>query len=159
MEDSDALVKLVKQIEEALAIVASKTKKEKLGLTLQNAELHLKVSSKRSAKVGGKIEWGFSIDLSAEKEWSRAHSLVLRLIPKATIEMGKSESEELADTIFEIASAVGHLQKTVAGHFNPSEASVSVDVEQSKDGKVQVVAGGGGKWINSQTIKLSFRPS
>ena len=159
MSDSDALVNLVKQIEEALAIVASKTKKEKLGLTLQNAELHLKVSTKKSGKVGGKIDWGVSIDLSAEKEWSRAHSLVLSLTPKAKIEMGKSESEDLADTIFEIASAVGQLQKTVAGHFNPSEASVSIDVEQAENGKIQVVAGGGGTWTNSHTIKLSFRPS
>jgi len=83
----------------------------------------------------------------------------MSLTPKAKIEMGKSESEDLADTIFQIASAVSQLQKTVAGNFNPSEASVSIDVERAKDGKVQVVAGGGGTWTNSHTIKLSFRPS
>jgi hypothetical protein len=159
MADSDSLVDLVSQIEEALAIVASRTKNEKLGVTLQKADLRLKVATKKSAIVGGKIEWGVSIDLSAESAWSRAHTLVLSLIPKVKIEMGKPESEELADTIFQSASAINTLQKTVSGHFNPSEASVSIDIEQSKDGKVQVVAGGGAQRTNSHTIELSFRPT
>jgi hypothetical protein len=159
MADSDSLVDLVRQLEGALAIVASRTKKEKLGVTLQKADLRLKVATKKSTIIGGKIEWGVSVDVSAGGEWSRAHTLVLSLIPKVKIEMGKPESEELADTIFEIASAISTLQKTVSGHFNASEASISIDVEQSKNGKVQVVAGGGAQRINSHTVELSFRPT
>jgi hypothetical protein len=157
MPDSDALLGLVKQLEEALAIVASRTTTEKLGLTLQKADLHLKVSTKKSAVVGGKIECGVSIDLSAEKEWSRAHAIVLSLIPKAKITLGKPESEELADTIVELASAIAAIEKRVAGNFRPTEATVSIDVEQNKDGKVQIVAGGGGTWSNAHTMELSFR--
>jgi hypothetical protein len=159
MNGADGLVDLVRKIEEALAIVANRTKDGALGLTLQKAELHLKVATKKAAKAGGKIEFGVSIDVSAEKEWSRAHTLVLALTPKTKIGLGKTESEELADSIFEIASAVNQLQRTVAGNFNASEATVSIDVEESKDGKLQIVAGGGGKWTNSHTIKLTFRPS
>jgi hypothetical protein len=162
MEEANVLVDLVKKIEQALAIVADKTEKDKqkLGLTLQKAELHLKVSTKKDFKAGGKIEWGVSIDLSASKEWSRAHTIVLNLAPKDKIELGgKDESEDLAEIIFAVASAISQLRKTVAGNFNASGAEVSIDVEESKDGKIQVVAGGGGKWANAHTIKLSFRPS
>src|SRR5262245_14158454 len=107
MNGADALVDLVKKIERALAIVADKAKKEKLGLSLQRSELHLKASSKKSGKIGGKIEFGVSLEASAGKEWSKAHSLVLGLTPKTKIDLGgEVESEELADTIFEVASAI-----------------------------------------------------
>jgi Trypsin-co-occurring domain 2 len=159
MTGAQVLVDLVHKIEQALAIVASRTEEKKLGLTLQKAELHLKVSTKKDMKAGGKIDWGVSIDLSTAKEWSRAHTIVLSLIPKAKIELGKSESEELAETIFEAASAMSQIREKVAGNFNASEASVSIDIEETTDGKIQIVAGGGGKWANSHTIKLTFRPS
>jgi hypothetical protein len=161
MDEARVLVDLVKKIEQALAMVAEKTRKDKkLGLELQRAELHLKVSTKKDVKAGGKIEWGISIDLSASKEWSQAHTIVLNLAPKEKIQLGgKEESEELAETIFAVASAISELRKTVAGNFNASGAEVSIDVEESKDGKIQVVAGGGGKWTNAHTIKLGFRPS
>ena len=158
MDGANALVDLLSKIEIALAMVAGRSK-ETLGLTLQKAELHLKVATKRDVKVGGKLEFGVSIDLSAQAEWSRAHTLVLGLIPKAKVSLGTDESEELADAIFEIASAIKQLNQTVAGNFNASEATISIDVEEARDGKLQVVAGGGGKWTNAHTIKLSFRPS
>jgi hypothetical protein len=73
---------------------------------------------------------------------------------------GERESQELADVIVEIATAMGNLSKVVAGNFNASEATVSVDIEETKDGALQIVAGGGGgTWANSHTIKLTFRPS
>lgn len=159
MSGADALVDLVRKIEKALAIVASRTRNEKLGLTLQKAELELKISTKKAAKTGGKIDFGVSIDVSVEQEWSRAHTLVLSLIPKAKIALGKNESEELADDILEIAAAINQLQKTVAGNFNASEATVSVDIEETKDGKLQIVTGGGGKRTHSHKITLNFRAS
>ena len=160
MSEGETLVSLVEKIEKALAIVADRTKKEKLGVTLQKAELELKVASKKSAVVGGKIDIGVSIDASAEKEWSKSHTLTLALTPKAKIALGKEkESETLAATIIEIASAMGRISQAAAGNFNASEASVSIDVEESKDGTLQVVAGGGGTWANSHTIKLTFRPT
>jgi hypothetical protein len=159
MDGAKALLDLVSKIEVALAMVVGR-RKNTLGLKLQKAELHLKVATKKDLKAGGKLEFGVSIDLSAEQHWSRAHTLVLSLIPKEKIVMGKKdESEELADAIFEIAEAMNQLDRTVAGSFNAAEAAVSIDVEESKDGKLQVVAGGGGKWSNTHTIKLIFRPN
>src|SRR5437660_8232543 len=134
MDGADALVELVSRMEVALAMVAGRTKQGALGLTLQKAELQIKVATKKSTKAGGKLDFGVSIDLSSEKEWSKAHTLVLALTPKAKIALGKSESEDLADAIIEIASAVKQLEKTVAGNFNASEATVSIDVEQTTDG-------------------------
>ena len=160
MSEGDTLVSLVEKIEDALGMVASRTKKEKLGVTLQKAELELKVASKKSAKIGGKIEFGVSIDASAKKEWSKAHTLTLALTPKAKIELGEmKETQDLADTIFEIAAAMSRVSKAVSGNFNASEATVSIDVEETKDGILQAIAGGGGSWENSHTIKLAFRPS
>jgi PHP family Zn ribbon phosphoesterase len=159
MSGTEGLIDLVRKVEQALAIVASRTAGEKLGLTLQKAELNLKVSTRKSAKTGGKIDFGVSIDLSTENEWSRAHTLRLSLTPKTKIALGESENQELAGDIFEIASAVKELQKAVAGNFNASEATVSLEIEATRDGKLQVVTGGGGKWINSHEITLTFRPS
>ncbi|HUB82599.1 MAG TPA: trypco2 family protein [Bryobacteraceae bacterium] len=159
MSGTDELVDLVSRMEVALAMVAGRTKKDKLGIELQRAELHLKVATKKTAKAGGKLEFGVSIDVSSEKEWSKAHTFILALTPKAKIALGKDESEELADAIIEIASAIKQLEKTVAGNFNASEATVSIEVERSTDGKLQVVAGGGGKSVNAHTLKLTFRPS
>jgi hypothetical protein len=159
MDGANALVELVSRMEVALAMVAGRTKLGELGLTLQKAELQIKVATKKSAKAGGKLDFGVSIDLSSEKEWSKAHTLVLVLTPKTRIALGKSESEDLADAIIEIASAVKQLEKTVAGNFNASEATVSIDVEQTSDGKLQVVAGGGGKSASAHTLKLTFRPT
>jgi len=159
MDEASALVDLVSKIEVALAMVVGRSK-DTLGLTLQKAELHLKAATKKNIKAGGKLEFGVSIDLSAQQEWSRAHALILSLTPKEKISMGKrDESEDLADAIFEIASAVKQLERTVARSFNASEAAVSIDVEEGKDGKLQVVVGGGSKWTNTHTIKLIFRPS
>jgi hypothetical protein len=160
VDERDALLSFVEKIDEALAKVASLSKKQKLGVTLQKAELELKVASRKSAKAGGKIDFGVSIDASTEKEWSKAHTLTLALTPKAKIDLGPDkESQKLADTILEIASAMGSISKATAGNFNASEATVSIDVEESKDGNLQVVAGGGGSWANSHKIKLTFRPT
>src|SRR5215472_6902439 len=124
----------MEKIEQALAIVANRSKKEKMGVTLQKAELELKVASKKSAKIGGKIEFGVSIDASAEKEWSKAHTLTLALTPKAKVELGKEkESQTLADTIVELAAAMSSISKAAAGNFNASEASVSIEVEEAMD--------------------------
>jgi hypothetical protein len=154
MNEADALIDLIRKIEEALAIVAHRT--ENLGITLEKAELELKVASRKSAKAGGKIDFVVSIDASVEKEWSKAHTVTLSLIPKAKVVLGKDESSLLAETIIIMANA---MRRAVTGNFNASEATVSIDIEETKDGSIQVVGGGGGNWANSHLVKLTFRPN
>jgi Trypsin-co-occurring domain 2 len=159
MNDSEQLVALVTQIEMALAIVAQRLRDQQAGLVLQKIELELNVQVTKKIEIGGKADFGVSLDASASTEWKNKHTVAISLTPRTTIKLGKPEHEELADALFALALATVKVSKAGAPNFALNEASLSIEIGINRQGKIQIIAGPGGGTESSHKINLSFRPA
>jgi hypothetical protein len=159
MDANKQLVELVTLVGSAVATAAQRLIDEKVGLKLQNAELGVNLEVKKKMITGGKFDLGVSVDLSVSKEWTKRHALIISLTPLKPVTLGRPESEELADAILTLASATSAVLKAGAASFALNSASLSLEIAETAEGKMQVVAGPGGAHGNSHTVKLTFRPS
>jgi hypothetical protein len=145
---------LIKTVEDALAIVAKKSK-DSLDITLMKAEVELSVKATDEVSGGAKLDWGLSIDLSGKVESSNTHTLSLSLIPvKGYLKLG-SESDELADAILALAKAIKEAEQT---KFVITEGKVDVKFVVTSEGKLKIVVGGGSSKEGTHSIKLTFQP-
>ena len=153
-ESKDPLIELYRTLEEALAIAGSRSKSES-GLSLDTAELELKLSS--ATKVGGGIELKpLGVDLSAHASSESAHNYKLKLRRSGKpFFAGSPPAMELAETILALAKATDAIILR-ASEFEVVEAVVTVDVTQTKDGSVKIWAGGGGSSGNVHKITMTF---
>lgn len=153
-----ALMDVVDLFRAALGIVRWRTHGE-LGITLVKADLHLKLEWKRELKVGGEfICHLIPVEVGASRESTTTHDLTLSLVPTAgAADLGKPETEELADAIIDLAAAALEIRKRVAKDFDLGSFGIAVDVGVSREGKLQVIAGYRRASATSHTIDLTFR--
>jgi len=110
--------------------------------------------------VGGKVEI-LMVPMEASVDWEKSstHTLTLSLRPVGgTKTLGEGMSDQLADGVIALAAATSRLS-AASSDFALDNASVSVDLEVTKEGTLQVVVGSGGKSATTHTAKLSFRQS
>jgi Trypsin-co-occurring domain 2 len=151
------VVELVKDLEAALAIVRTNAS-AKLNLTLEKAEVELKMTAKVSTKAGIKFDWGVSWDTSIEKDSSDIQVVKLELSPKGSIgKMGWEETHALADAIVELAALYKDLGALT--DFDVTGLKLSVAFEKSSEQKLQVIGGGGRTSKTGQRINLTFFPT
>ncbi len=157
MKGADQLVELVRAIEDALAIVRYRTEK-RLGISLQKAELELRFAAKKTAGVGGSIEIIVPIEAGVERAWSNLQTFTLSLTPAGgSLDLGEPPANELADAILALAATIDQLARVKPASFTLGTAGLSIGVELTTEGKLQVVFGGGGKSSTAHTINLTFR--
>jgi hypothetical protein len=145
---------LIKTVEDALEVVA--TKSESLGLVLKSTEVELSAGATWEGGVAFKFDWGVSIDLSTKHESSTKHVLSLSLTAKSgLLKLGARETDELASAILDLASAIKRAGKS---KFAVTEGKVEVKFGITHDGKVKVAVGGGAKSEGLHSIKLTFYP-
>jgi Trypsin-co-occurring domain 2 len=157
VEGADAVIELVKDVEEALVIVRQKAQ-HSLGLTLKRAELEIEISTQSVAKAGGKLDFGISLDASIKRARSHTHVLSLTLEPTAgSLKMGWEETHDLADSIVALAGLRSQVKKLGFTDFKVGDMTLEIHVEKKTSGGLQIVGGGEGESGNTQKVTLYFR--
>jgi len=153
-ESTDPLIQLFRTVEEALEIAGSKSDSE-LGLSLDTAEIELNLSTAK--KVGGGIEIkAIGLNASAKGESQSTHRYKLKLRRGVgEFKLGPPQANEMAETILALAKASESIAAR-AKNYSLDEAVVTVDVHRTKEGGLQVFAGGGAVTGDVYKITLIF---
>jgi hypothetical protein len=157
VEGADAVVELVKDVQEALAIVKAKAKRS-LNLTLTKAELEIEISTQNVAKAGVKLELGISLEASIKRERSHKHVFSLVLEPtKEIARMGWEETHDLADSIIALAGIRNDVARLGFTDFKIGDLVLELHIEKKTSGGLQIACGGEGESGNTQKVTLYFR--
>jgi hypothetical protein len=158
MKGVEALVDLVRDTETAVAVVRANASRQ-YNLTLLKAELEMNLTTSKAVKAGGKIDLGVSLELSTEHDSANTHRFSITLDPKPDRgKLGEKEVDELSDAILELVALRKRVEALPLSDFTVGNLGLSLHVERSTGGKLQLVAGGGGKATTSHKINLTFRP-
>jgi Trypsin-co-occurring domain 2 len=143
---------LIKTVEDALAVVATKSE-AKLGITLTKADLEL--SAVATDEAGAKYSFEFvGFEAGGKLESATAHVLSLSLVPKhGTLALGEREADELAEAILALAAAIHRADQS---KFVVTEGKVDVKFTATKEGKLKLVVGGATKSEKAHSMKLTF---
>ena len=155
----ETLSDVVNILRTALGLVRSRSQGE-LRITLVKVDVDLKLQAKRNRSEGLKFEYIVPMELGIERERATTHTLALTLtpVPEAANLGGAPETEDLADSIIQLASEAKKIRQQVQDDFALSEFSVALEIGVSSEGKLQVVAGGVKGGVHGHQIKLTFRP-
>jgi Trypsin-co-occurring domain 2 len=157
VDGGDAVVELVKDLQEALAIVKAKAK-ESLNLTLRRAEVEIEMTTLDVSKAGGKLEIGISLEASIKRERAHTHVFKLTLEPiGGTGRLGWEETHDLADSILALASLRKNIAALKSLDFKVGDLVLELHLEKKTSGGFQIVCGGEGASGNTQKVTLSFR--
>lgn len=157
VEGVDAVVELVKDLEEALAIVREKASRS-LHLTLRRAELQIELSTQNVSKAGGKFEFGVSLEASLKRARTHTHVLSLTLEPTpGSRTMGWEETHDLADSIIALAALRTKITELGFTDFKVGDMTLEIHIERKTSGGLQIVCGGEGETGNIQKVTLYFR--
>jgi len=154
MDQVNEVVELVKDVEAALAIVATRVATD-MKLTLVKAEVEMALTSSNEVKGGVKI--GF-LDASTNRAWVDGH-FSLELTPKGgTGSAGAKETDALAAGILELLTLYKEVQSIPNSAFAVGTLKLSVQFERTTAGTLQVVGGGGKSSKSTQRVNLTLRP-
>jgi hypothetical protein len=157
---SVSLDTVIKNIETALAVVRKRMKGERIGITLDKADIQLKVTTVGGAEVGLKWEVLVPVEISAKQTTKDTQTLALSLKPAAgSAALGNSPSDELAEAILHLSKAMKQASDSAAGNFTVSSGSVALEFEINNEGKVQAIFGGNLSSGSNHSITLTFRPT
>ncbi len=158
-EGAKAIVELVKDLEAALIIVRTNAA-EKFDLTLQKAEIEIKLTSKKAAVGGFKFELIVPLNATTKNESATSHTLTLELIPKGSVgKAGAKETDAFAASIVELLHVHREVKKLNSTEFDVEGLKLCVQFERTTSGELQVVAGGNKSVTTAQQVKLTFWPS
>lgn len=149
----DEAVAAVRSIKAAIA--ESQEDIEDAGLEVSKVELTLETALTKAVGGGFKIK---IISLEGHRTRSDTQTLTLDLTPAKALEgMGPSLADELRDAIVATAAAT---KEAAEGEprFDLDEASVALQVEITKDGKVAVFVEGSGEKGTTHTLTLKLKP-
>jgi hypothetical protein len=156
-EGSDAVIELIKDLQDALAIVRVKALNS-LNLTLKKAKVEIEISAKDISKAGGKFELGISLDASIKRERTHTHVLSLVLEPiGVTGKLSGDVAHDLADSILALAALRSRVVALKSTDFKGGDMELEVRFERKKSGGLQIVCGGEGESGNTQKVTLFFR--
>jgi hypothetical protein len=149
----DEAVKAVQNIKAAIA--ASQERLENAGLDVSKVELALETALTWEVGVGFKIK---IVDIGAGVTRASTQTLTLDLTPAKTAfeELGVSIEEALRDAIVASAAAAKEAALTEP-RFELDQASVALQIEISKEGKVSVFVEGGGEKATTHTLTLTLK--
>ena len=158
-EVSDQVIKLIQEIEDALVIVRQHSQQQ-LGITLRQADLELNLVKKTTLAAGGGVTLFVPVEASGEKTDANTQKFELSLTPVGGgLALGGIESNDLAKAIIDLAATMSQIATRNPARFALSGGSVTIAIETTKEGKLQVVWGGSLGRSSAHTIKLMFRPS
>ena len=158
-EISDRVIKLVQEIEDALAIVRQYSQQH-LGITLRQADLELNLIAEDKFTAGGQVGVLVPVEASFERTGVHTQKFELSLMPVGGgLALGEPESNDLAKAIIDLASSMSKIVRRNPALFALSGGSITIAVEITKEGKLHVIAGGGRQTSSAHTIKLIFQPS
>jgi len=156
-DPENAIMDLVRQVKEAIRQMESSRPDKKLKIS--KVDLEIKTTLKKEVGASGKVKWlPIPIELSANHQKSEIQTITLSLVPTETVLMKGSVSDELADAIKVIRVGVEEAAKSNPP-FDLKEATVSLNIGSTKDGKIQVIVGGGIKTENTHSVKLYLASS
>jgi hypothetical protein len=157
VEGADAVVELVKDLQEALAIVKAEAKRS-LNLTLKRAEIEVEIHTQDVSKAGGKFEFGISLEASIRRERTHTHVLTLTLEPIGGAgKMGWEETHDLANSIIALAGLRSKVAQLGFTDFKVGDMVLVLHIERKTSGGLQIVCGGEGESGNTQKVTLTFR--
>jgi Trypsin-co-occurring domain 2 len=149
----DEAVTAVRSIKAAIA--ESQQQIEDAGLEVSKVELALETALTKAVGGGFKIK---IVGVEAHRTRSDTQTLTLDLTPAKALEgLGPSLADELRDAIVATAAATKEAAEG-APRFKLDEASVALQVEIKKDGKVSVFVEGSGEKGTTHTLTLTLKP-
>lgn len=154
-DNGNTIVDLVRQVKEAIRHAEDRNPDKKLAVT--QVDLEIKATFKKQIGADGKVSWlPVPVDLSAHHASSEVQTISLSLVPLApkAVLMG-TVADELADAIQAIRAGLREAAQSNPP-FTLKDASVSLALGTTSDGKVQVVVGGQVDSENTHTVKLTL---
>lgn len=146
-------VSFLKEIKAALLNVQSSLAAE--SLKIEKLELELKTTVSYTAGVGFKI---YFIDIDATHKHEDERTITMTLVPSESdrADLMEGINEQLVDAIWAIASAAKEAAES-APPYDLDEASVSIALGMTNDGKVAVVVSGERESTNAHTATITLK--
>ena len=155
-EKSDALLRIINIIDDALSQVSQRAAGGSLKVNLKSAELEVKVVRRKGASAGGELPF-LPVELSGKHKRSEVQTFILSMIPRRGTERFGKEAEELADSIIAMARTIDTMRRNMP-NWKTETFTIVAQVEIEKEGGFKVVVGGEGHRGSAHTIKLLFEP-
>jgi hypothetical protein len=157
-DNGNTIVDLIQQVKSAIRHAEDRSPDKKLAVT--QVDLEIKTTFKKEIEADGKVSWlPIPIELTAHHTQSEIQTLSLTLVPlkTAAVLMG-TVADELADAIEAIRAGLEEAAESYPP-FNLKDASISLNIGTTTDGKVMVIVGGEVDSENAHTVKLTLAPA
>ena len=156
--NADAVVTLVNEVKRAV-LEAQQRPGVRNVIKVTKVDLELKSTFDKGLLVGGKFSWlPIPIELSGKVSQASTQTISMSLVPEPARALKSIVplSEELADTIELIAKGTEAAAKS-SPIFGLSEATASINIGTTKEGKIVVFVGREGQSVTTHTIKLTLQ--
>jgi len=161
-EGNDALVALIDAVK--TAIQRADGMPGPRIITVSQVDLQIKVLIQKVVGVDASISWlpiPLKLDASAHHTDAQVQTIALSFVP-APISKGltamASVADELADAIAAIKAGVAAAAQSEP-RFALQQASASLDIGETDDGKLVIIVGGSQQSQNTHTVTLTFQPA
>ena len=154
---SEQVIQLIREIENALVIIRQHSQKY-WGITLRKADLELNLAQETTYTAGGGVTFFVPVEASTEKTTLHTQKFEISLTPiGGGIDLGETESNDLAQAIIDLAETMNLIAMVNPTSFELTSGSLTIEIETTTEGKVQVVLGGSRGQSTTHKIKLMFR--
>lgn len=155
-DQGTAIVDLVRQIKMAIRNAEDRDP-DKL-LAVRRVDLELRTTFKKAAGLDGKFSWvPVPVELSLQYARSEVQTISLSLVPAEGPVLMASVADELCEAVSAVRKGVEEAAGTPP-EFSLKEACIALNIGISREGKVQIIAEGGGVSENTHTVKLILAP-
>jgi hypothetical protein len=157
--NADAVIKLVNEVKSA--IMAAQQRPGVNNIKVTRVDFVLLMALIRGSELDGKIgpSWlTIPIELSGKISRASTQTITLSLVPEPGGELMGTASSELADAIEVIAKGTEAAAKSPPT-FSLTEATASLNIGTTKEGKIVIFFGGEGQSVTTHTVTLTLQQS
>jgi hypothetical protein len=150
---SRSAIGLVREMKSAIARADGELRKNELKIT--RVELELKTVIEKSGGGGISIS---VVEIDGDVTRTDSNTLTLTLVPsKRGVQLMSPPSDQLVDAILATASAAWEAADSPPA-FDLQEATVSIEVGVTAEGKIKVIAHGGASRDHGHTMTITLSP-
>jgi hypothetical protein len=156
-QNADAVIQLVNEVKKA--ILEAQQRPGVRNIEIAQVDLELKTTLTKEIDAGGQITISLlpvPIELSGKLAEVSMQTITLSLEPEPALELMGTVSDELADAI-EVIAKGAEAAASSQPIFSLKEATASLNVGSTKEGKIVVFVGPGVQLDTAHTIKLTLK--
>jgi hypothetical protein len=153
----NAVIQLVNEVKKA--ILEAQRRPGVKNIKVTRVDLELKTTLTKEVDAGGKItpSWlPVPLEPSGKISGASTQTIPLSLVPEPVLELMGAVSDELADAIEMIAKGT-EAAASSSPAFDLAEATASLNIGTTQEGKIVVFVGAGGQSDTTHTVRLTLQ--